>query len=95
MVGIANVRTAVGRCEDIAHDRSHRGTYHIVTARAVAPTNTLLELCMPFVAPGGIFVAAKGPNCEVCCLHAQDSHPWAHWIDLSACAFLPCLQFMC
>ena len=35
-----------------------------MTARAVAPLNTLLEYCLPFIKVGGIFVVYKGENCE-------------------------------
>ncbi len=45
-----------GRIEEF--DRSN--TYDIVVARAVARLNTLLELCLPFVKVGGMFVAYKG-----------------------------------
>ncbi len=44
------------RVEDF--DRSH--TYDVVAARAVAPLNILVELCLPFVKVGGVFVAYKG-----------------------------------
>ena len=42
-----------------------RETYDIVTARAVAPLNILLELSMPFVKIGGKFLAMKGQNYQV------------------------------
>lgn len=47
-----------GRAEEF----DHRERYDIVTARAVANLTMLAELCVPFVRPGGRFLAMKGPG---------------------------------
>jgi hypothetical protein len=39
--------------------------YDVAVARAVADTRVLAELCLPYVRPGGAWVAAKGPDPEV------------------------------
>lgn len=39
--------------------------YGVAVARAVAELRVLAELCLPFVQPGGVWVAAKGANPEV------------------------------
>lgn len=39
--------------------------YDVGVARAVAELRVLAELCLPFVRPGGVWVAAKGANPEV------------------------------
>ena len=57
-VGCTNVSTLTGRAEELVAGR--RETFDVVTARAVARLNVLLELCAPFVAVGGYFVAMKG-----------------------------------
>ena len=39
--------------------------YDVAVARAVARMPVLAELCLPFVKPGGHWVAAKGPDLQV------------------------------
>ena len=47
------------RAESISELREH---YDLVTARAVANLQILLELCIPYVKVNGMFVAMKGPS---------------------------------
>ncbi len=55
-----NIRTLSGRAEDLAKQPAHREQYDLVISRAVARLNILDELCIPFVKPGGRFLAMKG-----------------------------------
>jgi len=48
-----------GRAEDAAREKEHRDRYDFAVSRAVARTGTLVEYALPFVAPGGCFIAYK------------------------------------
>lgn len=56
---LSNVELISGRAEELGRDERYRDQFDIVTARALAPLNTLIEFCAPFVKPGGYFVAWK------------------------------------
>jgi 16S rRNA (guanine527-N7)-methyltransferase len=56
---LRNATVLPARAEDAAHDPAHRGRYDVALARAVAPLATLAEFCLPFVRPGGRFIAYK------------------------------------
>jgi len=45
-----------------AEEYEFKETFDLVTARAVAKLNILLELCVPFLKVDGHFIAYKGPN---------------------------------
>ena len=59
-LGLTNLATVTARAEDAARDPAHREKYDAVTARAVAELRVLAELCLPFAAVGGRFLAMKG-----------------------------------
>lgn len=53
-----------GRAEDYGQQSTYREQFDIATARAVAKLPILAELCLPFVKPGGCFIALKGPEVQ-------------------------------
>ena len=60
-LGLDNVRIVSSRAEEAAaHGSAHRGSFDLVTARAVGPLPVLLELTIPFARVGGIVAAIKG-----------------------------------
>lgn len=52
------------RAEDLARTREHRDSYDLVVSRAVSALPVLSEYCLPYVKPGGLFVAYKSGNPE-------------------------------
>ena len=61
---ISNVQLICGRTEELGRNTTYREQYDIVTARAVAPLNVLLEFASPFVKPGGKILAWKSMNID-------------------------------
>jgi 16S rRNA (guanine527-N7)-methyltransferase len=59
-LGLKNGVALHGRAEDLAAKPPHRDGYDLATARALANMPELLELCLPFVKPGGRLVVSKG-----------------------------------
>lgn len=48
-----------GRAEDLGQDENYRASFDIVTARAVARLNVLVELTLPFLKKNGQLIALK------------------------------------
>lgn len=55
-----SIQTIAARAEETANNATFRDSFDVVVSRAVARMNILSELCLPFVRPGGHFVAMKG-----------------------------------
>lgn len=56
-LGLGNVAAAAVRAEELA--KKHHGEFAVITARAVAQTNTLVEYAAPLLKHGGLLVVAK------------------------------------
>ena len=61
-LGLTDVTILNERAEDKANE--YREHFDIVTARAVARMNVLLELTFSYVKQDGVFIAYKGQNFE-------------------------------
>jgi len=64
IMGLPNITCIAARAEELACDSSHREQYDISCARAVARMNVLCEFCLPYVKPGGKFIAMKANAAE-------------------------------
>lgn len=61
-LGVKNISTVSGRAEE---QKDMFGTFDVVTARAVSALPILLELAMPMLKVGGIFIAYKTDESEL------------------------------
>ncbi len=61
-LGLENVHMVQGRAEELGRQDRFRGQFDLVTARAVAPLNTLVEYLLPLVRMSGIAVIFKGSS---------------------------------
>jgi 16S rRNA (guanine527-N7)-methyltransferase len=62
--GLMNARIIQDRAEDLAHQRTYRGQFDLVTARAVGHLRILTELGLAFAKIGGKLAFFKGPKIE-------------------------------
>lgn len=54
-----NTEAVHGRAEDYAHRSEYRESFDLCVSRAVANLAVLAEYCIPYVKPGGYFIAYK------------------------------------
>jgi len=59
-LGLENVEVSNTRAEDIGREEQKRGTYDIVTSRAVARLSAIAEYSVPLLEVGGQAIAMKG-----------------------------------
>ena len=63
-LGLTNCNFIHARAEEVGQDKNFRESFEIVTARAVARLNVLVELCLPLVKKGGYFLSLKAQKAE-------------------------------
>ncbi len=63
LLGGSPVTVIHGRAEEYGRETGFREQFDIVTSRAVADLRMLAELCLPFAAVGGLFLAMKSGDC--------------------------------
>ena len=63
-LGLEGVTLRHARAEELAWEDGWRDAFDFATARAVADLRVLTELCLPYVRPGGRFLAMKAAGCQ-------------------------------
>lgn len=63
-LGLEGVTAIHARAEEQGLVRGFRDSFDFATARAVADLRLLCELCLPYVRPGGAFLAMKSVDCD-------------------------------
>ena len=61
-LGLVDVTFVQGRAEEVGRDSAYRAQFDLVTARAVAPLNTLVEYLLPLVRREGLAMIYKGAS---------------------------------
>ena len=63
-LGLENIEAIHGRAEELGKNEKYREQYDVVTSRAVANMNVLLEYMLPLVKVGGICICMKSKNAK-------------------------------
>jgi 16S rRNA (guanine527-N7)-methyltransferase len=59
-LAVENVKTLVGRAEQVRGDRQHREQYDLALVRAVSSASACAEYALPMLKPGGLAVLYRG-----------------------------------
>lgn len=59
-LALTNVKTLIGRAEEIGHEPQHRRTYDLALIRAVGTPSVCAEYALPLVKQGGLAVIYRG-----------------------------------
>ena len=61
---VSNVKIVQSRAEDLNRKEEYQNQYDFALVRALSRLKDLVLMCLPFLKPGGLFVAYKGGNVE-------------------------------
>jgi 16S rRNA (guanine527-N7)-methyltransferase len=69
-LGLSDVEVVAQRAEVAGRSEAHRDAYDCATARALGTLPVVVELCAPFLAPGGLLVAQRSGDLDADVLRA-------------------------
>jgi len=88
-LGLTAVQVVAERAETAGRDDRFRDAYDWATARALGTLPVVVELCAPFLAPGGLLVAQRSGDLDADLIHAAPAfkalHLWSRtpmYLDL-------------
>ena len=58
--GLRNINCLLGRAESICNEKKYHKHFDIITSRAVAPTDKLIDWTLPLIKDSGRFIFLKG-----------------------------------
>jgi len=77
-LGLLDVEVVALRAEIAGRDPSYRDAYDWATARALGILPVVIELCAPFLAPGGLLVAQRSGDLDGDLVHAAPAFKALH-----------------
>jgi 16S rRNA (guanine527-N7)-methyltransferase len=77
-LGLGDVEVVAERAETAGRDASQRDAYDWAVARALGSLPVVVELCAPFLAPGGLLVAQRSGDLDAEVLHAAPAFKALH-----------------
>jgi 16S rRNA (guanine527-N7)-methyltransferase len=75
---LRDVEVLAQRAEIAGRDQAHRETYDWATARALGTLPVVVELCAPFLEPGGLLVAQRSGDLDAELIHAAPAFKALH-----------------
>jgi 16S rRNA (guanine527-N7)-methyltransferase len=77
-LGLADVEVVAQRAEIAGRDPQHRDSYDVAAARALGKLPMVVELCAPFLQPGGLLIAQRSGDLDRELLHAAPAFKALH-----------------
>ena len=72
-LNLRDIEIIWARAEKLNQDPKYTGQFDVVLAKAVAKFDKLIGYALPFLKPGGVFIAQKGPQVEEEIATAQET----------------------
>jgi 16S rRNA (guanine527-N7)-methyltransferase len=93
LLQLEGVEVVAERSEAAARRPEHRDSYDWATARALGPLPVVVELCAPFLQPGGLLVAQRRGDLDAETLAAAPAfRALKMWTRVPIPITLPCLE---